>query len=51
MKQGEIILEYVAGLDGGGTKTAVTVCDMKGNLLNKFIAGPINLNGDSAKNV
>jgi N-acetylglucosamine kinase-like BadF-type ATPase len=50
-KQGEINLEYAAGLDGGGTKTAVTVCDLDGNLLEKFTDGPINLNGDSSDHV
>lgn len=36
---------YVAGLDGGGTKTAVSVCDLKGGEQERFFAGPVNYNG------
>lgn len=43
--------EYVAGLDGGGTKTAVAVCDLQGNLLERFTEGAVNFNGASAESV
>ncbi|OPH59774.1 ATPase [Paenibacillus ferrarius] len=36
---------YVAGLDGGGTKTAVNVADDNGSLVHTFTSGPINYNG------
>jgi N-acetylglucosamine kinase-like BadF-type ATPase len=36
---------YVAGLDGGGTKTAVTVADEKGLVVHAFTSGAINYNG------
>lgn len=36
---------YVAGLDGGGTKTAVNIADEQGNIVAKFTGGGINFNG------
>jgi N-acetylglucosamine kinase-like BadF-type ATPase len=36
---------YVAGLDGGGTKTAVKIADEHGNIVAEFTAGGINFNG------
>ncbi|SDN39592.1 BadF-type ATPase [Paenibacillus sp. yr247] len=36
---------YVAGLDGGGTKTAVTVADENGLVVHTFTSGAINYNG------
>jgi N-acetylglucosamine kinase-like BadF-type ATPase len=36
---------YVAGLDGGGTKTTVTVADESGHVVNTFTSGAINYNG------
>ncbi|GGI46781.1 N-acetylmuramic acid/N-acetylglucosamine kinase [Paenibacillus marchantiophytorum] len=36
---------YVAGLDGGGTKTAVNVADETGKLVHAFTSGAINYNG------
>lgn len=44
-------LEYIIGLDGGGTKTAAAVCGLHGNLLERFTAGASNLNGASAESV
>ncbi|MBD2867035.1 BadF/BadG/BcrA/BcrD ATPase family protein [Paenibacillus arenilitoris] len=38
-------MRYVAGLDGGGTKTAGAVADERGNLIGAFTFGAINLNG------
>ncbi|MHA6481936.1 N-acetylglucosamine kinase [Paenibacillus sp. strain BS8-2] len=38
-------MRYVAGLDGGGTKTAVTVAEEGGAIVHTFVAGPLNLNG------
>jgi len=45
------MVNYVVGLDGGGTKTAVLVSDIKGNLLHTFHSGAINYNGESNENV
>lgn len=36
---------YVAGLDGGGTKTAVAVADETGRIVRTFASGAINYNG------
>lgn len=44
-------MEIVAGLDGGGTKTAVTVADASGQILAEFAAGPINPNGTTDESV
>ncbi|SFB53853.1 BadF-type ATPase [Cohnella sp. OV330] len=38
-------MKYVAGVDGGGTKTAVTVMDETGRTLKTFASGGINYNG------
>lgn len=38
-------MRYVAGLDGGGTKTAVTVADEQGQVVHAFTSGAINYNG------
>ncbi|MDQ6418767.1 BadF/BadG/BcrA/BcrD ATPase family protein [Paenibacillus sp. LHD-117] len=44
-------MRYVVGLDGGGTKTAVTVADESGALAHAFTAGPLNLNGQDEASV
>lgn len=44
-------MRVIAGLDGGGTKTAVTVADEGGAVLHAFAAGPINLNGQDESSV
>lgn len=38
-------MRYVAGIDGGGTKTAVTVMDETGRTVDTFASGGINYNG------
>jgi N-acetylglucosamine kinase-like BadF-type ATPase len=38
-------VRFVAGLDGGGTKTAVTISDESGLVIHTFTSGPINYNG------
>lgn len=38
-------MRYVAGVDGGGTKTAVTVMDETGHTVTTFASGGINYNG------
>jgi N-acetylglucosamine kinase-like BadF-type ATPase len=38
-------MKYVAGLDGGGTKTAVAIADAAGRVVRTFVAGAINFNG------
>jgi N-acetylglucosamine kinase-like BadF-type ATPase len=37
---------FVAGLDGGGTKTAVAITDESGAVVHAFASGPINFNGN-----
>lgn len=44
-------MRYVAGLDGGGTKTAVTVADERGAVAGTFVAGPINFNGQDEESI
>lgn len=44
-------MRYVAGLDGGGTKTAVTVAEEGGAIVHAFVAGPLNLNGQDEASV
>ncbi|MFD0590427.1 N-acetylglucosamine kinase [Paenibacillus sp. GCM10027627] len=44
-------MRYVAGLDGGGTKTAVTVADENGGVLHTFTVGPLNYNGQDETSV
>lgn len=41
--------EYVLGIDGGGTKTAVCVADLQGKVLHTFKTGAININGESVE--
>lgn len=43
--------KYVAGLDGGGTKTAVKVADENGLLVHSFTSGAINYNGQDADSI
>ena len=40
-------MAYVAGWDGGGTKTAAVYMDMQGTLLGRSVFGPLNVNGSS----
>ena len=42
---------FVIGLDGGGTKTEVVVCDLQGNVISLFRSGAININGENVTNV
>ncbi|WP_354006017.1 BadF/BadG/BcrA/BcrD ATPase family protein [Paenibacillus vini] len=44
-------VKYVAGLDGGGTKTNVVVADEQGKVLNAFTSGALNLNGEDHERV
>lgn len=43
--------EYVLGVDGGGTKTNVSVADLSGTVFYTFTTGAININGESTENV
>lgn len=43
--------QYVIGMDGGGTKTAVILYSIAGKVLHRFTAGPVNYNGASAETV
>lgn len=38
-------MDYVAGLDGGGTRTRITVVSAAGERVHTFTAGPLNYNG------
>lgn len=44
-------MRYVAGLDGGGTKTAVTIADETGQAVYSFTAGPMNYNGQDEASI
>jgi N-acetylglucosamine kinase-like BadF-type ATPase len=44
-------MRYVAGLDGGGTKTAVTVADENGLVVHTFTSGAINFNGQDEMSI
>jgi len=44
-------MKYVAGLDGGGTKTAVTIADERGTPVHSFVSGPMNYNGENETNI
>ena len=35
--------QFVIGIDGGGTKTAALIADLKGNILAQHVGGPSNL--------
>ncbi len=40
-------MEYLLGMDGGGTATKICVTDSGGNVLARHTAGPLNVNGQS----
>ncbi|SFJ01373.1 BadF-type ATPase [Paenibacillus sp. UNC496MF] len=44
-------MRYVAGMDGGGTKTAVTVADEHGRAVHRFTSGAINYNGQDEASI
>ncbi len=44
-------MQYVAGWDGGGTKTALVCLDIQGGLLGRETFGPLNLNGNTKEQV
>ncbi|KHF36346.1 hypothetical protein CM49_01330 [Paenibacillus sp. P1XP2] len=44
-------MKYAAGLDGGGTKTAVTIVDETGRAVKTFASGAINYNGQDEESV
>jgi N-acetylglucosamine kinase-like BadF-type ATPase len=43
--------KFAVGLDGGGTKTAVTIVDESGNVVHTFTSGAINYNGQDEASV
>lgn len=45
------MINYVVGMDGGGTKTDILVADIDGRPLHAFRSGAINYNGESVENV
>ncbi|WP_274365704.1 N-acetylglucosamine kinase [Paenibacillus thermotolerans] len=44
-------MEFVAGLDGGGTKTAVSIADESGRVVHTFTSGAINYNGNDGDGI
>lgn len=44
-------MRFVAGWDGGGTKTAVVVADERGTEVLRFTAGPLNYNGQDEASI
>jgi len=44
-------MSYVAGMDGGGTKTALTIADERGERVHDFVSGPINFNGQDEESI
>jgi N-acetylglucosamine kinase-like BadF-type ATPase len=44
-------VEYVIGIDGGGTKTVLKISDLDRNLIGTYEGGPCNLNSSSVENV
>lgn len=42
---------FAAGLDGGGTKTAVAIVDEAGEAVRAFASGPINYNGQDESSI
>ena len=44
-------MEYIIGVDGGGTKTEVVVCDKKGNIVAREIGGSSNPNDIGNENM
>lgn len=42
---------YVAGMDGGGTKTALTILTDAGEFVRTFVAGPMNYNGQDQESI
>ena len=42
-------MDYLLGMDGGGTATKVCVADSVGNVVAHRTAGPLNVNGQSAE--
>ncbi len=41
-------MEYVAGMDGGSTKTSIVIADEQGNVVYAFASGAINDNGQDS---
>lgn len=40
-------MEYLLGMDGGGTATKVSIADRGGQVTARYTAGPLNVNGQS----
>ena len=36
-------MKYIVGIDGGGTKTKLTVCTLAGEIVHSVVAGPSNI--------
>ena len=37
-------MDFVAGIDGGGTKTTILIGDLEGNVVDKKVLGAFNIN-------
>ncbi|MFC4599474.1 BadF/BadG/BcrA/BcrD ATPase family protein [Cohnella hongkongensis] len=44
-------MRYVAGMDGGGTKTALAIASERGEAVHRFVSGPINYNGQDEESI
>ncbi|MBO9596555.1 MAG: ATPase [Cohnella sp.] len=44
-------MNYVAGMDGGGTKTSVVIADEQGNVVYAFASGAINYSGQDESSI
>lgn len=42
-------MEYLLGMDGGGTATKICVSDRAGSVIARHTAGPLNVNGQSSE--
>lgn len=38
-----MVVQYVVGIDGGGTKTLACVADLNGNKVSEYVSGPCNI--------
>jgi len=44
-------MSYIIGIDGGGTKTAVTIATTKLQIIHEFVVGAININGGDKETI
>ena len=44
-------MKYYIGIDGGGTKTEIVICNLFGNIINRAFAGSSNPNDIGKENM